>query len=111
MSDDDLRRQVQAFIRETTDYVRVTTAEARALRTILQRFLWRMLSNHPQSQAAFAQLRDDTLDILRREAARDALEPATQKAAEAALFQAESILAELEAWLPVTNDAKPKRPN
>jgi len=98
-------------MQETIDYVRQTTAETRALRTILQRFLWQVLRNHPQRHAVFAQLKDGTLDILRREAVRDAVEPVAQKAAEAALFQAESILAELEAWLPATGDAKPERPN
>ena len=108
---DDTLRRVAAFMRETIDYVRDTAAETRAQRTILQRFLWRVLSNHPRPHAAFEQLKGDTLDILRREAARDASEPIAQKTAEAALFQAESILAELEAWLPATGDAKPERPN
>src|SRR5215204_4700351 len=108
MTDDDhLRRRVEAFVRQTEDYVRQRTAESRALRTILQTFLWRALSNQPQPHAVLGRLKEDTLDILKREAARDASEPEFRKAAEAALFQAESILAELEAWLPGTDETKP----
>ena len=104
---DPASRRVQAFIKETEDHINTVIAESRALRTILQTFLRRFLECTPRPHQAFAALKADTLGILKAEAARDASLPAAQKAAEAALFQAESILAELEALLPTTDEAKP----
>jgi hypothetical protein len=107
---DPASRRVQAFIQEAEDYINTVTAESRALRTILQTFLRRFLESTPRPHQAFGALKADTLGILAGEAARDASLPAAQRAAEAALFQAESILAELEAWLPPTDEAKPPPP-
>jgi|ERR1041385_4196721 hypothetical protein len=111
MSDDDIERRVEAFIRQTEDYVRGVTAESRALRTILQTFLRRALSTSADPRQSFENLKADTLDILAGEAERDAALPDAQRAAEATRFQAAAILSELETWLLGKDGETPQRPN
>lgn len=108
MSDDP---EVQSLAERIEDHLNAIAAESRAIRTVLETFLRRVLSTSRDPHQSFDALKADTLAVLQDETEAAVGSPNAQRAAAAALFQAEAIFAELEGFLPPRADPKPPTPN
>jgi hypothetical protein len=101
-----------ALLSRLIDAINTQVAETRALRVLFQTFARRVLSTSSRPREIFESLRADALATFQYDVDQaTAGSPDEYRAATAARFHGESLLAELEALLLPGDDPAPEKPN